>query len=163
MIGCGNQWIELSTYSLRRIGKRRANLKLREELYQRLVCHINRKTWWHVLPIDPKAYEKRGKFLASSFAEAEFWGRPLDEPQRVSVVAPLVGDEVTIERKLFGERVSTENLTVKQRFRLDAIMKRKALAKGYDSIVLMSPTKFVRFNRTGRIPRSLELNILRVC
>jgi hypothetical protein len=136
---------------------------LREDLYQRIVCHINRKGWWHVLPIDPEAYKKRGKFLASSFAEAGFWGRPLEEPQRVGVVAPLVGDEATIERKLFGRRVSTENLTMEQRFRLDARMKRKALAKGYDSILLISPTKFVRFNRTGKIPRSLELNILRVC
>jgi len=136
-------------------------LKLSQDLYRRIVCHINRKAWWHVLPIDPTAYKKRGMFLASSFAEAEFWGRPLDDPQRANVVAPLVGDEASVERKLFGARVSVENITVKRRFRLDARMKRKALARGYDSILLLAPGAFVRFKRTGKIPRSLELNVLR--
>ncbi len=136
-------------------------MKSRPNLYQRLVSHIIRKSWWHVLPVDPDAYKKRGKFLSSSFARAEFWGRPLDEPQRVSAVAPLVGDELTIERRLFGKRVSNENITIEQRFALDARMRRKALAKGYDSILLMAPTTFARFKRTGEIPRSLELNILR--
>ena len=43
----------------------------------RIVAHVNRKAWWHVPPQDPMAYRKRGKFFASSFAEAEFDGRPL--------------------------------------------------------------------------------------
>jgi hypothetical protein len=43
----------------------------------RIVAHVNRKAWWHVPPQDPMAYSKRGKFFASSFAEAEFYGRPL--------------------------------------------------------------------------------------
>lgn len=49
----------------------------------KLVLHVNRKKWWHVPPRNPRAYSQRGKFLASSFREAEFWGRPLDEPQKV--------------------------------------------------------------------------------
>jgi hypothetical protein len=73
---------------------------------------------------------------------------------------PLVGDEATIERKLFGKVVSTWELTVIQRFSLDAKMKRAALAKGYDSILLMDRGSFVRLKATGKIPRSLELNIL---
>ncbi len=137
-------------------------MKLHPALYQRLVSHVNRKAWWHVLPVDPNAYKKRGKFLSSSFARAEFWGRPLDGPQRANVIKPLVGDESTIERELFGERVSDENITIGERFKLDARMKRKALAKGYDSILLFAPTTFARFKSTGEIPRSLELNILRV-
>jgi hypothetical protein len=136
-------------------------LELRRDLHQRVISHINRKSWWHVPPVDPKAYKRRGKFLASTFAEAEFWGRPLDELQRVRVAAPLVGDEPTIERRLFGKRMSNQDITIEQRFRLDAKVKEAALAKGFDSILLMAPTPFARFKRTGKIPRSLELNVLR--
>ncbi|HUI43784.1 MAG TPA: hypothetical protein VL523_17625 [Terriglobia bacterium] len=56
---------------------------------QKLIAHINRKAWWHVPPRDPSAYRKRGKFYASSFAEAEFWGRPLDRPERAATPNPL--------------------------------------------------------------------------
>ncbi len=63
---------------------------------QRLIADINRKAWWHVPPQDPKAYKNCGKFYVSTFAEAEFYGRPLDEPERVMVASPLVGDEATI-------------------------------------------------------------------
>ncbi len=66
----------------------------------RIVAHVNRKGWWHVPPQDPMAYSKRGKFFASSFSEAEFYGRPLDEPQRVVIAKPLVGDEQAIAKAL---------------------------------------------------------------
>jgi len=56
----------------------------------KLLARINRKDWWHVPPADPKAYPKRGKFLASTFREAKFWGRPLDTPIRVSVANPII-------------------------------------------------------------------------
>ncbi len=61
---------------------------------QRLIEHVNRKDWWHVTPADPKAYEKRGKFLASSFGEAEFYGRP-NHVDRVTIASPVVGDNNT--------------------------------------------------------------------
>jgi len=112
-------------------------------------------------PGDPNAYGKRGKFLASSFRDAEFWGRPLDEPQRVAVSKPLIGDEELIERKLFGRRVSSEDITIGQRWKLDAKMKSAALRKGYDSIVLMAPRAFEGFQLTGKLPRSMELNVLK--
>lgn len=137
-------------------------MKLGSEFYRKIVAHVNRKSWWHVPPVDPNTYRKRGKFLASSFSEAEFWGRPLDEAQRVTVEAPLVGDETTIERRLFGKLVSKEGISIEQRFRLDARMRNAALAKGYDSILLMAPKRFARFKHTGEIPKSLELNILQV-
>jgi hypothetical protein len=135
---------------------------MKTAMYERIVAHVNRKLWWHVPALDPNAYCSRGKFLASSFGEAEFWGRPLNDPQKVTVKALLVGDEATIEKKLFGRRVSTEELTIDQRFKLDARMKRAALAKGYDSILLMARRTFCTFISTGKIPRSLELNILEV-
>jgi len=128
--------------------------------FEKLVAHVNRKEWWHVPPQHPSAYSRRGKFLASSFREAEFWGRPLDEPQRVTVAKPLIGDEQTIEKKLFGRRVSRDDITMEERWTLDAKMRRAALKKGYDSILLMAPKAFAEFSVTGKLPRSIELNIL---
>jgi len=63
------------------------SMRISGMLMQRFIARINRKDWWHVPPRDPSAYKKRGQFFASSFREAEFWGRPLDEPQRVRVPA----------------------------------------------------------------------------
>jgi hypothetical protein len=128
--------------------------------YEKLIAHVNRKDWWHVPPRDPSAYGKRGKFLASSFREAEFWGRPLDEPQSAAIARPLIGDEETIEKTLLGRRASGEDLAMEDRWTLDAKMKRAALARGYDSILLMSPKAFSTFKSTGKFPRSMELNIL---
>jgi hypothetical protein len=128
---------------------------------QRLIAFVNRKLWWHVPPRDPEAYRKRGKFLASSYREAEFWGRPPMDPISVSISNPLIGDEKFIERTLFRCRVSSENFRAEQRWKLDARMKRKALALGYDSILLMAPRGFAEFRSKGKPPRSMELNILK--
>jgi len=131
---------------------------------EKLITYVNRKEWWHVPPQDPHAYAKRGKFLASSFREAEFWGRPLDQPQHVSIANPLVGDEETIERELFGKRMSEgwderEGSVVEARWALDAKIKKAAEAKGYDSIMLMSPRGLAQYRAAGKLPRSLELNV----
>jgi hypothetical protein len=71
-----------------------------------------------------------------------------------------VGDEGAIERKLFGRRLSSESISVKERWALDAKMKIAAEAKGYDSIVLITPKAFSALRRSGKLPRSIELNIL---
>lgn len=132
---------------------------MKKAIHERLISHVNRKNWWHVPPADPDAYAKRGIFLASSFADAEFWGRPLDEPRRVTVSNPLVGDEQTIAREL---RISPQHagMTLDEIAAHDAKWRNAALEKGYDAIVLMSPKSFVRWKATGKVPRSLELNIL---
>ena len=135
-------------------------MRLSSTFVDRIVRHVNRKNWWHVPPRDPRAYLKRGKFFASSFHEAEFWGRPLDEPQRVCVSKPLIGDEPTIEKKLFGRTVSDEDVSVEERWSLDARMKKRALEMGYDSIVLVSPKEFSVFRTHGKLPRRIELNVL---
>ena len=127
---------------------------------EKIIAHVNRKDWWHVPPRDTDAYNKRGIFLASSFKEAEFWGRPLDNPRKVSVSHPLVGDEETIEKTLLGQRISDEEITLEERWKLDAKMKRAALAQGYDSIVLISQKSFSTLKASGKVPRSMELNIL---
>jgi hypothetical protein len=126
----------------------------------KIVRHVNRKVWWHVPPRDPAAYIKRGKFLASSFAEAEFWGRPLDEPQKVKISRPLIGDEATIETRLLGRVVSNDDISIEHRWALDTRIKKAAMKRGYDSIVLVSPKAFSTLKSVGRLPRSMELNIL---
>lgn len=133
-----------------------------DSFLSKLVAHINRKRWWHVPPTDRTAYRKRGKFFASSFKEAEFWGRPLNSPEKVYIARPLVGDEKAIERKLFGRWLSHEDMTVQERWGLDAKMKRAAIAIGYDSIVLMTAKGIREFRASGKIPRSIELNLLEV-
>ena len=131
----------------------------------KLVAHINRKQWWHVPPQDAAAYRKRGAFYAAIFHEAEFWGRPLNEPQRVKVSNPIIGDEDGIETELFGRPVPAPDAhsrtVLEWRWRLDAKMKKAALAEGYDSIVLMTPVAFAAYTGHGKIPRSIELNVLK--
>jgi|SRR5712664_745984 len=135
-------------------------MELPPTLVDRIVRHVNRKNWWHVPPRDPKAYLKRGKFFASSFREAEFWGRPLDEPQKVYISRPLIGDEPTIEKQLFGRTVSHEDISMDKRWSLDARMKKAAVAMGYDSIILLGPKAFSVFKATGKLSRRIELNVL---
>jgi hypothetical protein len=129
--------------------------------YEMLVAHVNRKNWWHVPPVDPAAYMKRGKFYSVSFAAAEFWGRPLNEPERVKISKPLIGDEKGIA-KVLGIPPQHDGMTLEQIAEHDAKWRNAALKKGFDAIVLMSPKCFAEWKITGRIPRSLELNVLNV-
>jgi len=127
---------------------------------RKLVHHINRKVWWHVKPDDAKSYEKRGKFLSSSFGEAEFYGRPAGIPERVRISRPLVGDNNSVERTLLGRVESSPDITVPKRLALDARLRRAALRQGYDSIALMTASGFRKFMNEGKVPRSIELNVL---
>ena len=135
---------------------------LRKTYLQKLIRHVNRKAWWHVPPMDPRAYEKRGKFLASSFREAGFYGRPHDISERVMIDAPVIGDDRYIETTLIGRVESAPNMNVPKRLALDARLRRAALRKGFDSIVLLTPIGFRQFKNKGRIPRSIELNVVQL-
>jgi hypothetical protein len=42
----------------------------------------------------------------------------------------------------------------------DVLWRNAALAEGFDSIVLMTPKAFNGFASDGKMPRSLELNLL---
>ena len=132
----------------------------RRRACEKLVAHVNRKNWWHVPPVDRNAYIKRGKFLASSFEAAEFYGRPLDDPQKVTIAKPLVGDERRIP-KVLRIPPQYDGMTLKQIAAHDALWRNAAVKKGFDAILLMAPKCFSEFKSTGKIPRSLELNILR--
>ena len=127
---------------------------------EKLIRHINRKAWWHVPPIDPRAYQKRGKFLASSFREAEFYGRPRDVPERVAISAPLVGDDQFIETMLIGRVESSPLMSVPKRLALDGKLCRAARNKGFDSIVLLTTKSFSALREGGAVPRSIELNVV---
>jgi hypothetical protein len=136
-----------------------------------LISKINNSYWWHVPPSDSCAYKKRGKFLASTFAQAEFYGRPNDEPERVNIRNPVYGfSEVEIFEKLFTSEEmkklhykAIENDTgpnwYEKRIALDSKMYVRARKLGYDAIVLMTPQGKKDLQR-NRKPRSLELNLL---
>ena len=134
---------------------------MKKDFYERLVAHVNRKQWWHVPPVAPDAYKKRGKFYSVSFAAAEFWGRPLDEPERVTIKKPLIGDEKHIA-KVLGIPPQYEGMGLEQIAEHDALWRNAALKKGFDAIVLMAPVTFAEWKKSGKIPRSLELNVLQV-
>ncbi|RJQ33139.1 MAG: hypothetical protein C4562_01620 [Actinobacteria bacterium] len=140
-------------------------------LKQTLIEKINKSEWWHVPPRDKNAYKKRGKFLASTFHQAEFYGRPNDEPESVEISNPIFGfSELEILMKLFSANIARTLLNnlpdvggaggwYKERIALDAKMYKQAKCKGFDAIVLIAPSgKHSLLN--NRKPNSIELNLL---
>jgi len=134
-----------------------------------LIEKINNSCWWHVPPRDPNAYEKRGKFLTSTYQQAEFYGRPNLSPEKVAICNPLFGfSEREILKTLFGENIANKlsrNIeatdSYKARIDLDAKMHNAAVYKGYDAIVLMTPSGRNALE-VGRKPISIELNLCKV-
>jgi len=133
-----------------------------------LIQKINAGDWWHVTPQCPDAYKKRGKFLASTYLQAEFYGRPKLEPERVEIKNPIFGfSEKEILKQLFGatganlfEAINNAEKDVyRKRIALDAKMHKKAKLLGYDSIVLMTAQGKIAL-RKNRKPNSIELNLM---
>jgi len=100
-----------------------------QDKVQKLIRHVNRKDWWHVPPADPRAYQKRGKFFASSFRDAEFYGRPLDNPERVVVTKPLIGDEQAIATVL-GIPPQGEGMNLEEIAERDTLLERRRRSEG---------------------------------
>jgi len=134
------------------------------------VERINRKRWWHKPPLEENAYKKRGMFLASTFKNCEFYGRPLDVPIRVNIKNPLIGTDMDLIKPLFGDdspqmqavRYLTNTTSkdwVKVRFKLDADIARAAKIKGYDAVVYVLENGMERI-RQNMLPRDIELNVL---
>jgi hypothetical protein len=99
-------------------------------------------------------------FYASSYKDAEFYGRPIDTPFSVGINNPLFGDEAGIMQTL-GLPLPSQDISIKERFTLDAKMMRLAFAKGYDSIALVTTKSYKTYLKTGVIPRSIELQVFK--
>jgi len=132
-----------------------------------LIQKINQSTWWHVPPRDPNAYKKRGKFLASTYKQAEFYGRPNDISEKVKISNPVYGtSEINIlkilfpmdYKKIYASLLCDCKNRYKRRIRLDSKMYQKAKSMGYDAIVLLGSNgdKYLMKNRK---PHSIELNL----
>jgi len=144
------------------------HFSMAKDIKKILIDKINQSEWWHVPPRDPDAYAKRGKFLASTYQQAEFYGRPNDIPEKVFISNPLFGfSEKEIIKRLFPDNhavfhlkeVENEAECYQKRIGLDAKMFRKATLLGYDAIVLMTLTGKKELER-NRKPCSIELNLL---
>lgn len=132
-----------------------------------LINKINHSLWWHVPPRDANAYEKRGKFLASTYKQAEFYGRPNDISEKVKISNPIYGtSEINIlkilfpmdYKKIYAFLLGDCKNWYKRRIRLDSKMYQKAKSMGYDAIVLLGSdgNKYLMKNRK---PHSIELNL----
>ena len=135
-----------------------------------LIAKINKTEWWHVPPLDKNAYKKRGKFLASTYSQAEFYGRPNFNPEKVNVKLPIYGfSEKEILKRLFPSKYNKLYFQItkegknwyNRRINLDARMFRKAKTLGYDAIVLLTSQGKDRL-KINRKPFSMELNLLNV-
>ncbi len=139
-----------------------------DNIKKTLIEKINKADWWHVPPSDKFAYQKRGKFLASTYHQAEFYGRPNLYPEKVKIENPVFGfSEFEILKTLFGQTAEAKSLKdseddynfYEKRIALDAEMFQKATSLGYDAIVLIckSAKKSLMQNKK---PNSIELNLL---
>lgn len=134
-----------------------------------LIEKVNRSKWWHVKPKDKNAYKKRGKFLASTFRQAEFYGRPNNGFEQVEIKNPVFGfSELEILKKLFDNKIAKielEKINVdddnfyKNRITLDSKIHNKAKELGFDSIILMTE-QGKKSLKNGRKPNSIELNLI---
>jgi len=128
------------------------------ESKNKFLLKVNKKEWWRTAENESGKAE-RGQFLASSYKEAEFYGRPLDKPFKVNIKNPLIGDESSI-MKVLGLPIPSQELSIANRFALDKKMATIAKEKGYDSIALTTIKGYKEFLSSGKMPRSIELNDL---
>ena len=133
-----------------------------------LISKINQSKWWHVPPRDPNAYEKRGKFLASTYLQAEFYGKPNIEHVSVHINNPVFGfSESEIIQKLFGSSwqkyldglLKPDADFYEKRIELDRKMYIEAKSLGFDAIVLLTKAGKKALQK-GRKPDSIELNLV---
>lgn len=130
----------------------------------RLIARVNSKFWWRTCLPSNYALRRRGLFLAATFADAEFYGKPLDTPFVARVSNPYVTDNDSMELDFRGFLDSGPPHGSWNRFyrwwsARDAAFRSIAVARGFDSIIVMSQIAFVAFRTTGKLPRKMELNI----
>lgn len=145
------------------------NMEIPDKHRNVLIQKINQSLWWHVTPSDPNAYKKRGKFLASTYNQASFYGRPNDTPEIVHISNPLCANsEVDILKKLFPKdyemlffnvaNKDQEKGWYKRRIELDAKIHRGLKKNGYDSVVLLGKNAMQQII-SNKKPQSIELNL----
>lgn len=118
----------------------------------KLIKNINSRKWYHVPPSEgDAAYAKRGKFMAGSYRNAEFYGRPLNEAQRAKVTDPLVGTEDEIAKEL-GISPQREGMSLKEIAAHDRKWALEALNQGYDAIVTVGKKAMDKFRDSGKLP-----------
>ena len=138
-----------------------------------LVRKINAGKWWHVTPRDSDAYKKRGKFLASTYLQAQYYGKPTNVPEKVTINNPVFGfSEEQIwkqivpsykDNKLMMDLLNDthDENWYERRITVDARMFSAAKKLGYDSIILICQSGYEALLK-NRKPRSIELNLLDV-
>lgn len=140
---------------------------MKDVIKKTLIEKINKSSWWHVSPSDSESYKKRGKFFASTYQQAEFYGRPNDVPEKVIISNPIYGfSEIEILKILFPNNynnlynvVKKENKDwYKMRIRLDAQMCQRARQMGFDAIVLLG-SNAKKYLLKNKKPHSMELNL----
>ncbi len=140
---------------------------MKKKYTQILINKINQSLWWHVTPQDPNAYKKRGKFLASTYLQASFYGRPNDIPEKVNISNPVCEtSEMKILKILFPTDYKKLDIShtgygagcYEERINLDSKMYKKAKSLGYDAIVLLG-SNAKKYLMKNRKPYSIELNI----
>ncbi len=140
---------------------------MKTKLKEILINKINQSLWWHVTPGDPNAYKKRGKFFASTYTQAGFYGRPNDISEKIKISNPVYGtSEINIlkvlfpvdYKKLYPFILDDRKDWYKRRIQLDSKMYQKAKSMSYDAIVLLgsNANKYLMKNRK---PHSIELNL----
>jgi hypothetical protein len=138
-----------------------------------LIRKINAGEWWHVTPRDPDAYNKRGKFFASTYLQAQYYGKPTDTPEKVTINNPVFGfSEEEILKQIIpyykDNKLMTDMLSdtddenwYDRRITVDATMFSAAKKLGYDSIILICRSGYKALIK-NRKPNSIELNLLNV-
>lgn len=130
---------------------------LAEEIGRRVTKKINQREWWRTW-VNKEALQERGLFLVSSFRYAEFYGRPLNNPFKVDLKNPLIGDEAFV-MDFLGLSVPHEDMSGKEILEMEAKKMSAGIAKGFDSIVIISPNEFKKLKESGRLPNGYELQV----
>lgn len=127
---------------------------------ERVIDKLNKKDWFHGAPENPEeAYAHRGKFMASSYRDAEFYGKPDLDPHKLSIKNPLIGGEQEIAKKL-GIPPQKDGMTYEEMKAHDRKWALEAKKQGYDAIVMASQPEVDKFMDGGRMPRHMEVQDL---
>ena len=125
----------------------------------KIINAINKKEWWRTFLPNKEEIKKRGVFFTSSFKQAEFYGRPLDAPFKVVIKNPYISTPSKLDKDILGKILNEDGQIIKERFDNDTKIKSILSAKGYDSIIIVPDNYISKLFDTGKLPKSIELNI----